>query len=215
MPSGTHHLAMSLVSIQIIKRLNERQREQLIPDYLIWGYPEVRDNVLRILRGGDSLLNEVVSILPGAAYHVVSIVSAPPYGVSRVYARTAAPPQHDAIPQVQIFDAIHRRWMTRLDARMPVAFNPAPPAAIRADYSEDAPAARATSTVTATLPQGSYLLRVSMRPGAGESNRRLMAALPESSLDQTFGELGPRGDFAGYFSDQASVILLVEHTGEK
>jgi hypothetical protein len=197
----------------LLKQIAPARRPEMFPDYLIWGYPEVRDNALRILRGGDSLLNEVAAVLSGARYRVAAIVSAPPYGVSRVYARTTAPARHDAIPQVHSYDAVSRNWRTRLGNQMPVTFNPVPAAAIRADYTEDAPAARANHTLTSTLPPGSYLLRAGIRPGAGESNRRMMAALPADALDQTFGEIGPRGDFAGYFADQSSVVLFVEHNG--
>lgn len=197
----------------LLRRLSVDQQQELIPDYLIWGYPEVRDNALRILRGGDSLLNDVGALLSGAAYRVVSIVSAPPYGVSRVYARSTAPARHDALPQIHSYDIVRRQWRTMLDERLPVAFTPTPPVVMRGDYTEGASPARPTNTVVTTLPAGSYVLRAAIRPGEGLSHRRMMTAVSVDALNQTFGELGPRGDFSGYFPDQASVVLFVDHTG--
>jgi hypothetical protein len=92
-------------------------------------------------------------------------------------------------------------------------FAPTPPVRIRLGYTGDTPAAAATSTMSAELPAGTYLLKVGIRPGAGNSRRRLLAATSRAELDQTIGELGPRGDFAGYFLDQTTVWLLGEHDG--
>ena len=197
----------------MLRGLPPGQRAALIPEFLIWGYPEVRDNALINLRGGDSLLNQVAEVLPGAAYRVVSIVSGPPYGVSRVYARTTSPARHEAMPQIHSYDAARRRWRTRIGGALPVAFVAAPSMPIRADYSAAPPAAQPANTVTAELPPGAYILRVRIRPGAGTSKRRMLAAVSADAIEQTFGELGPRGDFAGYFLDQSPVILHIEHTG--
>jgi hypothetical protein len=197
----------------LLPRVRDDQKPALLPEFLIWGYPEVRDNAIGVLRGENSLLNQVADVLPGATYRLASLVAAAPYGVSRVYARTTALPPHDTLPQVHVYDAAHRYWRTQISQPLPAVFAPTPPVRIRLGYTGDTPAAAATSTMSAELPAGTYLLKVGIRPGAGNSRRRLLAATSRAELDQTIGELGPRGDFAGYFLDQTTVWLLGEHDG--
>ena len=71
-----------------IYRVDPSRRAALAPDYLLWGYPEERDSTLAVLSGGDSLLDKLTRLTEGARYRVASFVVAPPYGVTRVYAKT-------------------------------------------------------------------------------------------------------------------------------
>ena len=56
----------------LLPRVPAAQRPSLFPEYLIWAYPEVRDNAIGVLRGGDSLLNQVADVLNGATYRLAS-----------------------------------------------------------------------------------------------------------------------------------------------
>lgn len=198
----------------LLPRVRAELRPQFYPEYLVWAYPEVRDNALTTIAGGESLLSHVGDTLAGANYRLVSIVAAQPYGLSRIYARTDPAGDRDTqLPTVSIYDAPTRRWVSRVGEALPVTFTSAPSAQIRLGYTDDTPKHPATHTMTADLPAGSYLLRATIKPGSGFTRRRMMTATSPTDLEQTIGELGPSGDFAGYFHDQTTVILLSVHAG--
>lgn len=200
--------------LALMPRIDVSRRPSLAPDYLLWGYPEERDNTLIVFRGGDSLLSRFANLTAGARYRLASIVVAAPYGVTRVYARTKGeagiqPP----LPDVSMFDSDTQRWLSRLGPVMAVAFAPAPPAEFAIGYEREVPIARADRTVTANLPAGRYLLRISLTPGSGGGRRRLLAATSPAERRQQIGELGPAGDFSSYFAGDRQVLLTAVHGG--
>jgi hypothetical protein len=193
-------------------RLPQSERALLRPDFLIWGYPEVRDDTLTVLNGGANRLAGVRQLLPDARFRLAGLVDGSPYGVTRIYARDdgSAP----APPSVAVYDEVHDDWLDRISAPRPDVFAPAMPVTLRIGY-EAAPMPRtATSSVAADLPPGHYLLKITLRPGHGDSPR-LIAVTPWTMTTQTVQQLGlrPRGDFAGYLSGDREVYAVSAHPG--
>lgn len=198
----------------LMPRIPETQRAALAPDYLVLGYPEMRDNLATSLRGGDSYLATMSQVLPGMRFRLVALTSGWPYGVTRVYARTSgAAGGMRGLPAVAAYDADHGRWYSRVGAPSPIAFRAAAPATLRIGYEASPAPKSATATVVADVPAGQYLLRVGVEPGADGTTSRLIAVTSSGMLTQTISELGPRGDFAAYLHEDREVVLLSDHPG--
>jgi hypothetical protein len=191
------------------------RHSSLAPDFLVLGYPELRDNLLANLNGlGDSYLETMTQVLPAMRFRLVSLTSGWPYGVTRVYARSLRAVEFAAeAPAVAAYDAERGRWYARVGAEIPAAFRPAPPVTLKIEYAPSPPPRTATATFAADFPPGQYLLHVTVRPGAGAIANRLVAATSTGMLDQQIGELGARGDFAAYLRDDRDIFLLSDHTG--
>jgi hypothetical protein len=151
-------------------------------------------------------------VLDGRDYRLVSLVAAEPYGVNRVYARTPGGEPDDRLPSVNVYDAAERRWLNGVGVALSSGLTATAPTALRIGYEPSTPPKVPVSTMTADLPDGDYLLRVAVRPGRG-GGERLLAAVGAADLDQTIGELGPRGDFAAYREDEPTVVMLARHDG--
>jgi hypothetical protein len=187
------------------------ERAALTPDFLVLGYTENRDDVVSAFHGaGDSAWSHMVNALPGLRFRLVSIVSAPPYGTTRVFQRALTGPP--GVPVVSAYDAKHQRWLSRLGE--PVStFQPVDAVTLRVGYGEEPGPATASRTVAADLPPGWYLVNVAVTPGAARSGARLIAATATSMLRQSMSELGPAGDFAAYTETDRELYLLLEHPG--
>jgi hypothetical protein len=199
----------------LMPRIPPAQRAALAPDYLVLGYPELRDNLLANLRGsGESYLQTMTSVLPGIGFRLVSLTSGRPYGVTRIYARSVlAADRAQHVPVVNAYDAESGRWYARLGAAAAPEFHAVTPATLHIEFDTPVPPRTATATVAADLPPGQYLLRVSVTPGAEDVGNRLIAATTADMFEQKIGELGARGDFAAYVHGDRDVFLLSDHPG--
>jgi hypothetical protein len=199
----------------LMPRIPLARRAALAPDYLVFGYPELRDNLLANLRGtGDSYLQTMASVLPGAGFRLVSLTSGWPYGVTRIYARSLrAADRAQQAPAVAAYDAENGRWYERLGDAAATAFHAVTPVTLHIEFDAPAPPRTATATAAADLPPGQYLLRVTVTPGAEHVSNRLIAATSAGMLDQKIGEFGARGDFAAYLHGDRDVFLLSDHQG--
>lgn len=201
-------------AMALLSRVPEDRRAALSPDYVVLGYPEARDNMLMTTRGTEGVLTKTQKFMPGSPVRLVSLVAATPYGVTRTYARhqgTIDPER--AVPHVSVYVPERQQWLHRLGEPSPAAFSPVAPAVLRVGYEVEPPEVRPTMTVAGNLPPGPYLLRVAITPGAGETERRMIAATSSSMAVQTMSELGPEGDFAPYLAGDSQVFLLADHNG--
>ena len=189
-------------------------RARLLPDYIIWGYPESRDNMMSVTRGSESLLARTSMLIGSAPTRVVSLVAGAPYGVTRIYARRVGPPEPSRlVPQVSVYDPGQRQWLSRVGPQVAAPFTPTAPITFNIGYEANPPASVPTRTVAADLPPGRYLLRVDLTTGPGPMTNRLLAATSANMLRQTMGEAGPDGDFASYLVDDNHAYLLAIHPG--
>ena len=189
-------------------------RASFVPDFLVWGYPEVRDDMAGALGGKATRFAEMGQMLPDARFRLASLVDGAPYGVTRVYARTAGAEDSGRAPTVDAYDDVHRQWLDRVGPPVAVAFHAVPPVTLRIGYQAEPPANIATTTFAAELPPGSYLISVDVTPGAGLAGR-MIAVTSATMVRQTITELGPRpkGDFAGYLSSDRRAFALIAHPG--
>jgi hypothetical protein len=199
----------------LMPRIPPAQRPALAPDYLVLGYPELRDNLLANLRGeGESYLQAMATVLPGTAFRLVSLTSGWPYGVTRIYARSLrASERAPRAPVVAAYDAENGRWYERLGAAGASVFHAVRPATLHIQFGAPTPPRTAAATAAADLPPGQYLLHVTVTPGAGSVPNRLIAATSAGMFDQQIGELGARGDFAAYLPGDRDLFLLSDHPG--
>jgi len=201
-------------AISLFNRIASAERAPFNPDYIVFAYPEARDNMLSATRGGETLLSRTAQLMPDAKLRLVSLVAGAPYGVTRTYARRvgdAAPER--AVPSVSVYDAGHAQWLTRLGAPLPVAFKETAPAVLHIGYEVAPPASVPTGTVVADLPADTYLLKISLKPGSGATKRRLLGVASPNMLRQTIGEGGPDADFAAYLENDTQVFMLAVHSG--
>ncbi|HWI17200.1 MAG TPA: hypothetical protein VNT81_05610 [Vicinamibacterales bacterium] len=200
-------------AVSIFPQVAPAERDALAPEYVIFGYAEARDNMMSALKGGETLLDRTAVRLPSAQFRLVSLVAATPYGVTRTYARSLNPLGERGLPQISVYDAEHREWLTRIGPQLPVTFTPSAPVALRIGYEAEPAESRPTNSVIGELPAGRYLLKAAVKPGEGRSPRRLIAATSAGMLRQTIGEMGPDGDFAAYLAHDRDVTLVLVHQG--
>lgn len=200
-------------AMALLSRVHESRREALSPDYVVLGYPELRDNMLMTTRSTEGLLTKTQEFIPGHKLRLVSLVGATPYGVSRTYARHAGNIDPDRLPNVSVYVPERQQWLHRIGPPSAVVFKQVAPVVLRVGYEAEPPESRPSMTVAGELPPGPYLLRVSVVPGAGDTERRMITATSSSMLVQTMSELGPEGDFAPYLAGDSQVFLLADHNG--
>jgi hypothetical protein len=198
----------------LFSRIAPAERPALTPDYIVWAYPEARDNMLSATRSRETLLSRTAQLMSDSQLRLVSLVAGAPYGVTRTYARHIG--ELDpvrSVPSVSVYDADHQRWLTRLGPAVPVEFKATAPAVLHIGYEANPPASVPTNTMVADLPADRYLLQVSLKPGQGNTNRRLLAATSPNMMRQTMGEAGPDGDFASYLATDTQVFMVAIHSG--
>lgn len=200
-------------ALAMMPRIAVEERMALAPDYVVWGYPERREDTIAALRGRRTLFGTVTDLVPQLNLTLVSMVTAEPYGVTRVYARSPTDIAPTRLPVVRVYDYKHREWLSRVTEALPVVFTAMAPAGMKVGFQASPPENFATHTVAALLQPDRYLLRVSVKPGKGAAKRRLVTATSLAMHRQTIGELGPDGDFANYLERDTDVFLLNNHAG--
>jgi hypothetical protein len=189
------------------------ERQALAPSFLVWGYPESRDNTLQVLRGTGRqqvLFRRIEEAVGGVEYGVAGLIVAPPYGVTRVYRRVARASEV-GLPTVAVFDPAADFWARTLDTPRAAACSQTAPGAMAVDYSDVHPVA-ARQTLRCDARAGQYLLRVHVTTST-DGARRLLAVTSSPTYVERISELGPATDFAPYFSRDRSVYLSFAHQG--
>jgi hypothetical protein len=196
-------------AITMVGALSRETRARLAPDYLILGVADAGASVLGTLNGMQSLPHTLAGLLPDVRYDVVAMTAGSPYGVTRVYARR----QERAVePVVSVYDAQRRQWTRALGPPVSLAMAPAPPGEIHVDGIA---AARKTAaqTLSAELPAGTYVIRISLPMDAREDLDAVFAASGRSAIRQSFSEYGAASDIAAAFPGAGTVDLVYAHPG--
>ena len=190
------------------------------PQYLLWDYPVNRDDLLQTLRARRpgpeqrrSKFASVINLLPSVHYRLVGVITASPYGVTRVYERVehseAVPAR---LPAVRVYDVATQSWDQRLEGPIGASFGPAAPVMFNIDYTPTQPVP-ADRSVVADLPPGRYLLRVRVGRSSGGSPSRMVCATPAQSMTEVIGELGPSFDVSAYAPGADDAYVVHEHAG--
>lgn len=185
------------------------QRFALAPDYLIWGHPQSSDAVVNPLAAAErDPLTLLPSLLPQTEFSLASIVSASPYGATRVYQRRLSDIPSDRLPLISVWDAAQERWLHDASPSEPIAWRPAS-GSLRVSKGPRHWERPATDAVTADLPAGWYLFRVVL---SGDAQSRLMTAAAGSVHEYPVGDLPPPVDVAARLASEP-VYLLRHHDG--
>ncbi len=196
----------------------------MAPDYLVWGYPENRDNTLQTLRsittGYPVIFRSFEREFAEAPFRLLSMVTAPPYGTTRVFAREGMPSGTSSeLPMVAAYDPANATWDRRVDGPIASSFAAVePPVSFAVGYNLGpraqgaVPPASADRSMRGDLPPGRYLIRVRVSSSTG-ATRRLLAVSTEPSVNEVITELGSRHDFAPFAGHDHDVFLLHEHPG--
>lgn len=195
--------------------LSAAQKKALAPEYIVWGYPENRDNAVATLRGTTSSFDEFAHALPESQYTPVSMVYGKPYGVTRVYQRIDSFSDPTVIrPMISSYNPSTKQWTRMAGLPLSLKFNVVKPAQIKLGYSADVPEKAADQTVSATAEAGDYLIRV----GIDQSSRQggmggIVSVASTHALSEVMSELGPSTDFAPYWSTDKESFLFHRHSG--
>jgi hypothetical protein len=213
-------------AFRLVERAPPARRDELAPDYLLWGYSENRDSLMAALAGQESLMHSLERLFPRYRYRLVKIVRAPPYGAARIFQRTTVGPGGHApdcrpdragvfscVPTVGFYHPETRQWIRAAGDAMPASAVPVPPQEFRVGYAGSVAPSRADRSVSLDLPPGDYLVGVRVSTAAGEKSVRAMIATSPDQATQTIGELGARFDSMTYTSVDREVFLAHRHTG--
>ena len=199
-------------AIGLTAALPPEARVKIAPQFVLWGYPENLASTMAVLNGRPSAFASLDEFFPDNRYQLIALVAGDPYGVTRVYqerlARDSGP---DRLPLVSVYDAGHAQWRRRLGNRVNVAFTPAPPQRVGI-VSTGRFERTATHTLSAEVPAGHYLIRVSFGSTAGTVGGLVMAS-SAGDAREAVSELGPADDYSPYGARDSEAFLVHRHVG--
>jgi hypothetical protein len=194
--------------LKLVQKLPENQREPLAPDDLVWADADNRSNARFVLTGSPAVTASFAGLFPESQYALVSLVAAPPYGVTRVYTRRDRLPDMDH-PAVSVYDAPTRQWSVGVGSTLHVTVTPAP--ALRLT-SASAPRA-AEQTVAGDLPAGTYVIRVRLAPAAPGTESAVVMATAADTAPDPFQQPAPDFDVSPIFAGENAAYLVYRHRG--
>jgi hypothetical protein len=209
---GRVQLVQFAEGVKLASRLPESLRASLAPDYIVWGYPENRDSTLGLLRGGSNAMASLSILFPGQRFRLVALITATPYGVTRVYARMPQGMEFrsEGLPDVSMYDVTAGKWRQRVGEASQPTFRPVAPAVFRIGYDDQPLPRKADETMVAQLPAADYLLRVTFSASTGGG---MIAASSAASVMERISELGPGLDFAPLQVGDREGFLTHRHAG--
>lgn len=196
-------------ALWLLARIPAEKREALVPDYVIWGHPASQRTVLSSFVAPDEdPLRQLPGVLPDQEFLISSMVSAAPYGATRVYRRRLQQDEGQ-IPAVSVWDAAEQRWMHQLQP-FTATWVPAS-GSLNIARGPQRWSRQATAALTGELPEGWYVFRVRMQSGV--TGPLFVTAGSGSSHEYVGGDLPPDVDVAARLSSADPIYLLRHHTG--
>lgn len=185
------------------------------PEFLVTSHSEQLPWILTFLQlsrkaGGKGTIPSLwIGDDGNEGLHLVRIVSAPPYGATRIYATTSPAP---TTPRVTIAfnDGVNPNWITGTGDAAPFYATPVAPTRMQFDHHGDTFNLSATSSVAIELPRGAYLLTLDTKDSKQPS---LIVAgnQPEVQISSSAYVPGHQITFvSGY---EAETAILVDHKG--
>lgn len=196
-------------ALWLLTRMPADKRQALAPDYVIWGHPASQRAVLSpFVAPAEDPLRQLPEVLPTQEFLITSLVSAAPYGATRVYRRRLQQDEAE-LPAVSVWDAAEQRWMHQL---RPFSATWAPTVgSLNIARGPQRWSREATAALTGDLPEGWYLFRVGMLSGV--TGPLFVTAGSGSSHEYAGGDLPPDVDVATRLSSADPIYLLRHHTG--
>ena len=215
---GRVQLVQWLDAVTVLERGSQTHRisPDLAPDYVVWGYSENRDDFNLILatnNQGGNVFGRLAEYMPDSKYRLVGLVTAAPYGTTRIYARTVKSDKAPSpLPVVSVYDQERGTWDRRLDGPVDVKFATASPVGFAVGYTPVAVPVKASRSVVGDLPAGRFLLRVRLTRTQAQAGRKLvLTTVPV--LHEVVGELGAAEDSTPYAGYDDEAYLIAQHPG--
>ncbi|MDP1571627.1 MAG: hypothetical protein Q8L86_16655 [Vicinamibacterales bacterium] len=211
-------------AIRVVEAIDPPRRPPLAPDYLVWGHVENGGSTREVLAMADREAHGVdgreihvgpqrlLDAFPDARYTLVSLVAAPPYGVTRVYA-WAGGAHAFSRPLLSVFDPIARQWSSAAGPAVPVELQESAPATLRIGVEPAAPARQARQTLRGELPPGHYLLRIAMAPDGGGGDAVVVLASTAAEITEDITDARRGVDASPRFAGEPAVYLVHRHPG--
>lgn len=199
-------------ALRVVGGVSPSQRLPLAPDDLIWGSGNNTNDSAAVLAGGPGIARRAADLFPGIHYALVSMTDAPPYGVTRVLARTDAGPRFDP-PIVSLYDSALRQWNSALGAPSPIRVSAADPLRVQVGTAPGSPLRTAAQTLTGELPSGIFLLRISLASEVSAGASLSIAATSSTRVRDPFGQFGPDFDIGPSFGGERCIYVIHRHRG--
>jgi hypothetical protein len=197
-----------------LNALPASERAARSPEYVVWGTLEKLGSLFALGPYRRFELRAVTELFPEFRYRPVSLVLAPPYGITRVYERgLAEEPSRRDLPLVSAYDPTRGQWIREIETAVEAGFSDAPPTRLHLSYQGALLDETAQRTLSATLPPGTYLFRVGLRGPASCAGGGMVAATTTATPADDLSELGPGFDIAPYPGFGHQVFLLHPHPG--
>ncbi|MAF95952.1 MAG: hypothetical protein CMM60_09405 [Rhodospirillaceae bacterium] len=205
--------------MHLIQKIKPEKRASYAPEYLVIGYREQNDIAALLVKNSRAahFYSQLQKVLPGQRYELIQIVTAPPYGPTRIYRRVSpksAPVS--APPAVRVNNGTSRQWISRLLPAVTVVFRNTDPVSFDLPYAgglfKESTGGRSARPQVADLDRGVYLVTVDITRDPKKGSGVLIATnTPSFTGSQT--ELGYGFVPAPYFPAEKTVYLLVAHGG--
>jgi hypothetical protein len=195
----------------VVTALDGPARAAAAPDFVVVGFTDARDAAVAVLGGAAALPDALVNFFPAVQYELISMTSAAPYGVTRVYKRRAAeaaPP-----PTLAVYDPRYRRWTRTFAPGVSLPVTAAEPVQLTIGGDADSSTHTAVQSVASSMAAGTYLLRIGLNDDARDGRHGIFVASPSSKMRDSFGDYGMSFDTALHFAGEAAVHLVYEHPG--
>lgn len=194
-------------------------RARITPDYVIWGYPERLEHVLFGVPRSGALrpdppygLHRLARLFPESAFELVSLVDAPPYGVTRVYARGPQGSARASAPMISLYDPLRRQWCRTLGAPQGISLARSRPLELNLSWAGRVFSGVAVETLLGNAAPGDYLVHVRLTKACSAGDFLTVTASDLGSR-QNVTELGPNFDAAPCSPWEADVLLVHRHRG--
>lgn len=209
---GRIQLVQFTEALELLNSLLPEHRAPLAPDYVVWGFADNRYTILDVLAQSDEGPRLLSRLIPGVRYSLVSMVSASPYGVTRVYSRSDGAPGLDR-PIVDLYDPRDRQWNSALGRAIAVPLTASAPARLQLGQDAAAKVYTAVQTLGGALPADTYLLRVTLASDLPPDASTIVMGTPTTSVRDAFGAFGPDFDVSPWFAGEPAVSLVYRHSG--
>lgn len=210
-------------AIKMVESVAPNRRPPLAPDYLVLGPVESGSNTSEVLSAVDrdhvasgreiaTAPRRLQDMFPDARYRLVSMVAGPPYGVTRVYAWVPGAP---ALPRpiVNVYDPQLRQWNSGVGEAMPLSIGPAPAVTVATSAGASATSRTAVQSVQAELPEGLYLLQVTIADAAPDGEPLVIVASPSTTIAEDIRDPSRGIDVAPWFAGDRVVDVIYQHPG--
>lgn len=205
--------------------LSPELKAQAKPDYFVlssydlygWtlGFLNTLTRIENNPKGSSTFMYAMEQTFPEKDFSLVNLVHAPPYGSARVYQVVNAGSVDRRPPTLAINDGKSRQWAYTTGT--PAKVDPVAETAVNFHYVVQGKSLKATArrTVSFYLPRGTYSLSLQPARKNNSANSGFFMASPNQNHYLSSRHEEVASGFVPYFSNETSVVMILEHAGGK